>query len=65
MKPRLVLLDTQDGNLNRLLSEAPFEARTRAARARGAIVLIARRTGNALQATSIRCRTMPSAIHIK
>jgi len=49
MKRRFLLLHTHDRNFDRLLSEAPFETRTRAARARGAIVLIARSVGNALQ----------------
>ena len=49
MKRRLLLLHTHDRNLDRLLSEALFGTRTRAARARGARVLIARSVGNALQ----------------
>jgi hypothetical protein len=49
MKRRLLFLHTHDRNFDRLLSEAPFEPRTRAARARGAIALIARSVDNALQ----------------
>jgi hypothetical protein len=40
MEPQLVLRYAQDRNFDRLLSEALFGTRTRAARARGAIVLI-------------------------
>jgi ActR/RegA family two-component response regulator len=54
MKPRLVLLYTHDRNFDRLLSEALIGT--------GAIVLIARSVGDALQVVSSRWRELDFAI---
>jgi DNA-binding response OmpR family regulator len=54
MKPRLVLLYTHDPNFDRVLSEALSGA--------GAIVLIARSVGDALQVVSSRGRDLDFAI---
>jgi DNA-binding response OmpR family regulator len=54
MKPRLVLLYTRDRSFDRLLSEALIGT--------GAIVLIARNVGEALQAVSSRGRELDFAI---
>jgi DNA-binding NtrC family response regulator len=54
MKRRLVLLYTRDRNFDRVLSEALF--------ATGAIVLIARSVGDALQVVSSRGRELDIAI---
>lgn len=54
MKPRLVLLYTHDRNFDRLLSEALIGT--------GAIVLIARSVGDAVQVVSSRGRELDFAI---
>jgi DNA-binding NtrC family response regulator len=54
MKPRLVLLYTRDRNFDRVLSDALFGT--------GAVVLIARSVGDALQVVSSRGRDLELAV---